>query len=253
MSIGKPARLAATFAALFVSVAPPVLAQSGEGDGFLFRPPRATLTLHGGFATPLADGGVFSLARRELTLGRGDFDAGSLGGDFAIAIRPQTELVFGFETSRSLAASEYREWVDNNDQPIEQETRLQRTPFIASVRHYFGPRGRRIGSVAWIPAQFVPFVSVGGGVVRYRFQQSGDFVDEQTLNVFTSTMTSRGWARAFQGAAGAQWSLNHRFTLTGEARYLYATGDGDTPNGDFSGYKVNLSGVNTLIGLTLRF
>ena len=73
------------------------------------------------------------------------------------------------------------------------------------------------------------------------------------MNVFNDRLSSKGWAFTMSAGAGAQWSVNQRFLLTGEARYLHAAGDGDSPEGEFSGYKVDLSGVSTLIGITVRF
>ena len=239
-------------ATLLVVCATSVEAQVGSGSGFLFRRPRATMTVHGGYAQPLASGGVFSLATSELTLGRSDFGAGNLGFDLSVSVAPRMELVFGIDRSSSRTRSEYREWVDNNDQPIEQTTGLDRMPLTASVRYFLADRGREIGSVAWVPARFVPFASLGGGIMRYKFEQAGDFIDQQSLNVFSERLTSTGWARVLQAGAGAQWSVNQRVNLTGELRYHRASGDGGRPNGDFSGYKVDLSGVSTLIGLTLR-
>lgn len=239
-------------ATLLVVGATSVSAQMGAGNGFLFRRPGATMTVYGGYAQPLASGGVFSLATSELTLGRSDFGSGNLGFDLSVTVAPRVEVVFGIDRSRSRTRSEYREWVDNNDQPIEQTTGLQRTPLTASVRYFLADRGRQIGSVAWVPARFVPFVSLGGGVMWYKFDQVGDFIDQQSLNVFSERLTATGSSRVLQAGAGAQWNLNQRVNLTGELRYHRASGDGGRPNGDFSGYKVDLSGVSTLIGLTLR-
>jgi opacity protein-like surface antigen len=239
-------------ATLLVVGATSVSAQMGAGNGFLFRRPGATMTVYGGYAQPLASGGVFSLATSELTLGRSDFGAGNLGFDLSVSVTPRVEVVMGFDRSSSRARSEYREWVDNNDQPIEQTTGLQRTPLTASVRYFLTDRGRQIGSVAWVPARFVPFVSLGGGIMWYKFDQVGDFIDQQSLNVFSERLTAKGSSRVLQAGAGAQWNLNQRVNLTGELRYHRASGDGGRPNGDFSGYKVDLSGVSTLIGLTLR-
>ena len=238
--------------AALVASAMPAAAQSGSGDGFLFRAPTATLTVYGGFAQPLASGGVFQLATSELTLGRADFGAGNLGFDLTRTVAPRFEVVIGVDRSSSRTRSEYREWVDNNDQPIEQVTALQRTPVTASVRYFLAERGRKIGSVAWVPTRLVPFVSVGAGVMKFKFEQVGDFIDQQTFNVFSERLRSTGWAGVLQAGAGAQWSLSPRVNLTGELRYQRASGNGDEPYGDFSGYKVNLSGVSTLIGLTLR-
>lgn len=249
-SVVRPRGIA--IATLLVVCATSGEAQVGSGDGFLFRRPGATMTVHGGYAQPLASGGVFQLATTELTLGRSDFAAGNLGFDLSVTVAPRVEVVFGIDRSRSRTRSEYREFVDNNDQPIEQTTGLQRTPLTASVRYFLADRGREIGSVAWVPARFVPFVSLGGGVMWYKFDQVGDFVDQQSLNIFSERLTATGSSRVLQAGAGAQWNLNQRVNLTGELRYHRASGDGGRPNGDFSGYKVDLSGVSTLIGLTLR-
>ncbi len=252
MQTGTPARLALL---AIVALATPAAAQSGGGEGFLFHLPRATLTVHGGFAQPLARSDVWSLATSELTLGRSDFGTGNFGADFGFTVTPRFDLVIGIDRSRSSARSEYRDFVEEVngvDVPIDQSTTFTRTPLTASLRYYLTERGRRVGSVAWIPARFVPFVQLGGGATYYQFEQVGDFVDMQTLDIFAARLRSKGWAGTLQAGAGGQWNLNQRFSLTGELRYLRATGDGDEPSGDFSGYKVDLSGVSTLIGLTLR-
>ena len=249
MRMSTPARLAL---AATVAFATPAAAQQGTGDGFLFRAPSASVTLHGGLAQPLGRSNVFALATDELTLSRSDFLSGNFGGDLAFAIAPRTELVIGMDASRRKRASVYRDFVDNNDQEIRQTTTLQRTPLMANLRYYLRDRGRQVGSMAWIPARFVPFVMVGAGATAYRFEQVGDFVDQQTLDIFTERLTSKGWAFSMQAGAGGQWTLTPRTSITGELRYLHGTGDGDRPFGDFAGYKVDLSGVSTLIGLNFR-
>ena len=253
MTAGSFARsLGIATGTLLVAFATSVKAQQGSGDGFLFRAPVATMSVYGGYAQPLATGGVFALATSELTLGRSDFGSGNFGVDLTFAVAPRVEIVFALDRSSSRTRSEYRDWLDNNDLPIEQTTALQRVPITAGVRYYLSDRGRTVGSVAWIPARLVPFVSAGGGVMRYKFEQVGDFIEQPSLNIFSERLTSTGWTGVMQAGAGAQWTLNQRVNLTGELRYQRASGNGDQPNGDFSGYKVNLSGVSTMIGLTLR-
>ncbi len=248
-------RIAVTAITLFVLLAGAggaVHAQSGAGDGFLFRSPKASLTVHGGYSQPIATGGVFHLATSELTLGRSDFGTGNIGADLAAAVAPRVEVVLGVSGARSTTVSEYREWLDNNDLPIEQTTSFRRLAVTGSVRYYLADRGRNIGSIAWIPTRLVPFVSLGGGYMQYRFEQVGDFVDSQTLAVFRDRLDVEAWRPVMQGGAGAQWSLSRRLNLTGELRYTHGSGPGDAHGGSFSGYQVNLSGVSTTIGLTLR-
>lgn len=255
MRMSTPARLAVSACTALVALAAavhPSEAQQGSGNGFLFGAPKASFTVFGGFAQPMASGGVFALATDELTLGRSDFGSGNFGVDIGFSVGRRSEIVLGVGRSSSSARSEYRDWVDNNDLPIEQTTSFQRVPITASVRYFLGDRGRQIGSVAWIPARFTPFVSAGVGMMSFRYEQNGDFVDSQTLGVFSDQLRTTGWKSVLQAGAGAQWSLNQRMNLTGEVRYLHGTGSGDANGGDFYGYKVNLSGVSTLIGLTFR-
>lgn len=250
MSMRTPATLAVV---LLAFGAAEVAAQQGSGQGFLFRPPPGSMTVYGGLAAPFASGGVHQLATTELTLDRGDFRSGSVGFELALSASPRVDVVFNMERARTSRRSEYRDWVDNNDQPIEQVTKFERMPLVLSARYYLTERGRRVGSVAWIPARLVPFVSAGVGTVRYTYEQNGDFVDEQTLDVFSARLTSRDWVAALQGGAGLQWSVSPRLLLTGDLRYLHASGSGDEPSQEFAGYRVNLSGVSSMVGLTLRF
>lgn len=239
--------------AALLSAAVPLAAQPGSGEGFLFRPSPGSLTIHGGLAAPFATGGVHRLATENLTVDRGDFRAGAWGADLAFAVHRRADVVLGVQRSHSSNPSEFRDWVDTNDQPIEQVTRFRTTPIVASVRWYLAERGRRVGTIAWIPTRFVPFVSLGGGVVNYRFEQFGDFVDTTTLNIFSDRLVARGITPAAQLGAGAQWGLNQRWVLTGEVRYLRAKDRTDGPDADFVDYDINLSGLSTLIGLTVRF
>jgi hypothetical protein len=249
MQTGTFAPLATLATIVALSAASPAHAQRG-GEGFLFGAPKVSLTLYGGLASPTASSDLFTFSMRELTLGRSDFLSGGIGGDFAIAVSDRYDLVLGLSHSTSRARSEFREWVDNDDQPIEQTTTFRRVPVTASMRYHFAARGRRIGSVAWIPSQFVPFVGLGAGVMRYRFTQAGDFIDYDTMNVFADHYESAGIAPVVQGSLGAAWNLNTRLQLTGEVRYLHGRGK---LSQDFSGFqKLDLSGATTSLGITLR-
>lgn len=232
------------------ATAPAAQAQLG-GDGFAFTAPRGALTVYGGFSMPRASSDLFRFSMSELTLGRGDFASGHVGGDISIRLADRYDLVLGLSSSTSSTRSEFREWVDNNDLPIEQTTNFRLVPLTASIRYYLMPRGERIGSIAWIPARFEPFVSLGAGGVRYRFEQVGDFIDYGTLDVFPDRYVSLGSAPLLQGSVGAGWGLTTHLRLTGELRYLTARG---RLSNDFDGFKpLDLSGVSSSVGLTIRF
>ena len=236
--------------ALALLGAAPARAQS-SGDGFLFRPPVAALTLRGGFDRANAGSAIFTFARDQLTLRRGDFSGPSGGAELAIRLAPRADLVLGAAYTGASAPSEFRHFVDNNDLPIEQTTSFRRLPLTAGVKAYLAPRGRSIGSFAWVPSRVVPYVGAGGGAMWYRFRQTGDFVNESTLDVFGDTFTTSGWAPAAYGAAGVDFSLSPHVALTGEGRYTWARA---TPGTDFQGFdRIDLSGFAATAGVSFRF
>ena len=236
------------------SGAPSAAAQRSNGPDYLFRAPAATITLHGGFANPTAGSDIFSFTMDELTVGKSDFLSGSIGVDLALMLQGPLDLVVGFSRAESRTRSEFRDWVDNNNLPIEQTTRFLRQPFTASLRYNFASRGRQVGSIAWIPARFVPFIGIGGGVMRYRFEQVGDFIDTVTLEVFPDQFVQQAWSPVAQASAGATWSIRPLWQIVGEVRYLRGKGERSRSGDDFVGFeRLDLSGLNTTIGISLRF
>lgn len=230
-------------------VASPAAGQR-TGDGFLFREPTLTLALRGGFDRAGAESDLFAFSTEQLTLSRGDFDAPAVGGDLVVRLAPRLALALGASYAASRADSEFRDWVDQDDRPIEQTTRFQRLALTASGRFYLAPRGRSVGRLAWIPARAAPYVGAGAGALWYRFRQEGDFVDFQTSEVFGDVLESTGWAPVAQLLAGADVSLTPRLGLTGEARYLWGQAEPNRAFRDFD--EMDLSGASLSLGLTYR-
>jgi opacity protein-like surface antigen len=228
----------------------PGLAQIG-GDDFLFRPSPATLSLRGGYGIASANSDLFDDATTLFTLEKSDFNALVFDADVGLRINDRFELVGGLTFGESSARSEYRDWVDQDDLPIEQDTRLTRVPVIAGVRYYLVPRGRSIGRFAWIPAKWAPYVGGGVGAVYYKYEQEGDFVDFETSEVFTATIESSGWGRTGQLFGGVQYSVSRRTALAAEARYVWASADPDLVFSDLG--RIDLGGVQTTVGLSFRF
>ncbi len=236
--------------AIALMLAAPTNAQ-GTGNGFLFKEPVGSFSLYGGFAQARAGSDIFSFITDELTLGHGDFGSPSFGAELAFRLRPRLDLVFSTSYAGRSAQSEFRDFVDNNDLPIEQTTKLERLPVTASAKLYLMDRGRSVGQFAWIPAQFAPFVGVGAGAMWYRFRQQGDFIDMSTLAVFPDKFESSGWTPAATGFAGVDLSLGPRFGLTGEAVYTLARA---RMSRDFTGFhRIDLSGYDGSLGLYVRF
>ena len=229
-----------------------VRGQSADsGDGFLFGRPHITVSFRGGVAQPSASSDVFAFSRQNLTLGRRDYLGGSYGLDLALRVAERLDVQVGVAFSSRTAGSEFRNWVDNNDKPIEQTTTFRRTPVTLGVKYYLTSPGRTLGRLAWIPSKIAPYVSAGGGVMSYDYRQSGDFVDFKTLDVFHSSLSSRANAAMIYGAAGVDYTLTPRLSVLTEARYDASRAK---MNKDFQGFnRIDLSGLAVTAGLNVRF
>lgn len=234
-----------------VLVPAPVFAQAGAGDGYLFHRPQASMSLRLGVARPSETGKLFEFTRDNLMVNKGDFTSFSMGADLDIAVTSRLAVQFGATVAQANKLSEDRNFIDNNDLPIEQTTSFRRSPVTLGLKYYLTSPGASLGRYAWVPNRIAPYVAAGGGLMHYRFRQSGDFVDYQTLDVFNTTLSSSGWSGTSYVSGGAVISLSARMGLVTEARYDRARAPLGT---DFQGFdRIDLSGVSVTTGLHLRF
>lgn len=246
------ARLAATLA-LILGLAGLTTSAHAQiaGDGFLFKQPAGSLTLRGGLARADAASDIFAFTTRELTLDRGDFNGPAIAAEIAVRLSNRFDFTLGAGFSLAKASSEFRDWVDTDDQPIEQTTKFQRVPLTAGLKAYLTPRGRTIGSFAWLPARWAPYVGAGAGIVWYRFSQKGEFVDYQSLDIFPDHFRSDGWTPVGHLLAGFDISLNPRWALNVEGRYARAR---KALGSDFDDFQpIDLSGLTTSVGIQYSF
>jgi outer membrane protein W len=253
-SVSARARRAAVVVGALLSVAAPVRSASGQsqGNGFLFQVPKGALTVRLGMSNPSARSDLFEFATDSLTLNRSDFAALAVAAEFSFTTAvPQLDVALGVGYAGSRAPSEFRNWVDTDDRPIEQTTTFRRVPVTASLKAYLTPRGREVGHFAWVPARVSPYVGAGLGMMWYSFRQEGDFVDFETLDVFTSQVESSGWGPMAQGLAGVDVTVSPRVALTADARYVRSNAN---VMGDFEGFeRLDLSGLTTSLGFNFRF
>jgi opacity protein-like surface antigen len=237
-------------AALALALAPDALAAQTRGEGFLFSPPSGSVTFSSGFAQARGSSDIFSYTRDLLTLEKGDFNSISLGLEYALRFNDNLDFFGSIGYASASERSEFRDWVDQDDLPIEQTTRFSRLPISAGARFYLMPRGRSIGSLAWLPSVMVPHVSAGVGVMRYRFRQVGDFVVDNG-DIVSDDLESSGWAPLFHTGVGLDISLTPRLLLASEFRYTLSSAE---MQGDFEGFEnIDLSGAGATIGLKVRF
>ena len=219
--------------------------------GFNLRKPRIFVGGHIGFDMPRANSDLFDMVTRELTLEKSDFRAAAYGVDFGIPIASNFAVVLSFDHARSTTNSESRNYVEENGDPIVQTTRLNQTPFTATFRYYPRKMGESVGSYAWIPTRFNPYVAAGVGALHYEFEQFGRFVDNTTLNIFKTNLQSSGFVSTEHVGGGIDISLTPMIFVNGEARYSWAKAN---LSNDFTGFApMDLSGFKILGGVNFRF
>ena len=99
---------------------------------------------------------------------------------------------------------------------------------------------------------FEPFLGGGAGVLWYRLEQHGDFVecDQDECVIFENRYESKGTALAAHVLAGADYWVTPGIGITAEGRYTFAS---DVPGGDYDYSSIDLSGWHVTAGLSFRF
>lgn len=249
MFTSKPAARPLMLAALVLAAALP--ARASAQDGYLFKAPVATLSFRVGLGGPAANGELFDFFTDELTLERADFRGAALAADFAVRAGSRLDLVLGVAYDGTSNGSEFNEWVDQDDQPIEQTTTFTRVPVTVGARYYLLPRGRSLSTHAWVPVRLTPYLSAGAGYMFYDLVQQGDFVDYETLEVFSRRFESSGGGATLHAGAGGEWWFTPRLGLNAEGRYSWASGSLDRDFADFG--NIDLQGFQVTTGLSVRF
>lgn len=169
-----------------------------------------------------------------------DFDSVTFGGEWLVALGSHAEAGLGLGFYSDSVDSVYRELVNADFSEIEQEFKLRIIPFTATFR--FLPLGRS--------AAVQPYIGGGIGLFRWRYTESGEFVDFDS-SIFRETYIGDGNAVGPVILGGVRVPLGS-WDLGGEIRYQKAEGELPTDQG-FSGSKIDLGGFNYLLTFNIRF
>lgn len=224
-----------------------------EGErGFLFERPKVSIALRSGVLFHRAGSDVFTFAEERFTVSRSDFRAFSIGAEGTVWIGDHLEATLTVDGSRVTVPSEYLDWEEEDGSPIRQTTRLALGPSAAlGLRYFLLDRGESLGNLVWIPRKLNVSVGGGAGVAGYRYEQWGDFVNEENQTIFTSNVASKGAVVTPFLSAGASYLLTPRVGILLEGRYQW--GEAELED-QFTGFEpIDLAGLRTTVSLGYTF
>lgn len=260
---GVPAQAAGTMVQEAPSMEPAGAERSARSDNasddpdFLFGEPRFTITARAGVFRPRARSQFHEVAFDRFTLDRNDFLSVTGGVEAAMWINRYIEVGVALDGASTTASSEYRDWVEETPEgelPIRQTTRLTIGPtFTVGGRLYPLARGESVSRFAWVPHAAVPFVSGGVGGTSYLLEQWGDWVVEDTQDIFTEEYRSEDGGPVAYLGGGVDVTLRPRLALVAEGRYFWGSARLDDGFSEFEPVDLSATGLRVTAGLAYRF
>lgn len=218
---------------------------------FLFGKPKGSVGIRGGWTFARAGSDWYDFVTRNLTLENKDFNRPAIGADVGVALSSRLEAVFSVDFGRAASGSEYRDFVDNQRLPIQQQTELRQANIGGGLKYYLTPRGDEVSRLAWVPRTVAPYVGGGGGALWFKMVQTGDFVDFVDNSVFGDAFRSSGTTPSAHVFGGVEIKAWRRVFLTLDARYLWAAGDLGPDWIDFD--PIDLTGTRLSAGINVIF
>jgi hypothetical protein len=168
-----------------------------------------------------------------------NFNGATVGGEWLVPVGELFEVGVGAGYYQRTTPSVYLDFVNENGTEIEQDFKLRIVPITGMVR--FLPLGRG--------AAIEPYIGAGIGVFAWRYNETGQFIDENA-DIFRGNFVESGVNVGPVVAAGVRIPLSTGFAFGGEIRYQRAEG---SLNDDFNGSKIDLGGITYQGTLIVRF
>jgi opacity protein-like surface antigen len=188
------------------------------------------------------DGDVLFADLDSLAFDVKDFNGATVTGEYLVGLSNYLEAGFSAGFYQHSVNSVYRNTVNANGSEIEQELKLRIVPLTATVR--FLPLGH--GSVE-------PYVGGGIGAFRWRYTETGDFVDFSDNSIFHDKFIADGTAFGPVVVGGIRFPFADMWDVGGEYRYQWADGDTKPAESGLLGSKIDLGGWNAALTLHVRF
>ena len=171
-----------------------------------------------------------------------DFKGVTAGGEYLVQLGDFFDAGLGVGIYSRTSPAIYFDFTHPGGAEIEQDLKLRVIPVTATIR--FLPLGHHDA--------IVPYVGGGVGIYRWRYAETGEFLDRQN-NIFRDSFVASdttvgpvilGGVRIPVGSKGSAFG--------GEIRYQGGKGDLPLDKG-FAGTKIDLGGFNYLFTINVGF
>lgn len=187
------------------------------------------------------DGDVIFNNRGSLIFDTDDFNGVTYGAEYLFALTDYIELGAGVSYYQGTTPSIYQ-FTDDDGFEIAQELKLRQVPMSATAR--FLPLGRG--------ASIQPYIGAGITAIKWRYSETGDFVDFEDL-VFPGNFVASGTAVGPVILGGVRIPVTDIWNIGGEFRWHKAEGDTGGIDEGFLGDKIDLGGTTFNFTVHFRF
>ena len=171
-----------------------------------------------------------------------DFNGATFGAEYLFAVTDYIEVGAGVSYYQRGVPSIYADFQENDGTEIEQELKLRQVPLSATVR--FLPVGRR--------ASVQPYIGAGIGAIRWRYTETGEFVDFNG-DVFRDSFEADGTEIGPVIVGGLRFPVADVWLVGGEFRWHSAEGDTGGLDEGFLGDKIDLGGWSANFTVHFKF
>jgi hypothetical protein len=178
---------------------------------------------------------------RDFTGGVDDFDDTSYGIDYTRMMTERFGVLVSAGAYEGSNRAAFLDFVDDFGDDITHRTTLEMVQLeLGAVFHLM----RRDAVVS-------PYLGGGIGFYGYDLEESGDFIDFDTFDIFNGTFTAEGDAVGGFFLAGIEIPITDQFGFFGEGRWRWAD---DELGDDFEDFgEIALGGDEFAAGVSFRF
>ena len=184
---------------------------------------------------------IINTNRSDFAFDVEEFSSASLGGEWLVPLGQYLEAGAGVAFSRRTVPSVYQALVQPDGSEIEQEFRLRIVPMSFTVRVL--PLGQSSG--------FQPYFGGGLGIFNWRYSESGEFVDRNSV-IFRDSFVSSGNETGGIAIAGVRFA-GDSLSVGGEVRYQTADASLGSTFAGITEPRIDLGGWTYQATVGVRF